>query len=221
METRVGSWMLPNWSVGSLIFHHLSPESNHPWAPWGEGTGRASAYESSLRRTLETQKVRNPGMSSLPIRLYDPRTKESFILNGFQPAPSYVVISYTWGRWMRCDTRFHDTIILGANWRAPANERFSRDRLDHAVQKISGGSNAWVDVFCTPQDDKTQKNQAKSESRVLFSDPLIQLPYGLVLWGGGGGEALLTCARGFQKLFIWFPHEYSTSFTTPQKPLED
>lgn len=170
-----------------MTLHQISPESNHPWVPRGEGAGAGAVFESSLRRTNEVRIARNPWMAFLPIRLYNPSTRTSFRVDHSQPSPLYVVISYTWGRWMHRNTRDHDNFINGADWRAPANERFSRERLDQAVKTISNGSNAWVDVFCIPQNDS---NPEKS-TEIGKQSAIFRSADRAAVWLGTGGEQSL------------------------------
>ena len=98
----------------------------------------------------------------------------------------YIVISYTWGRWMKRD-RNCDTALEGCYWKVPSTTMFSRQELDKAVRTIAGGRNFWLDVFCIPQDDKDpEKAQEISRQGDIFLNAT-----GAAVWLSSGGEGLL------------------------------
>lgn len=169
------------------MLHRFSPDGNYPWALQGEGTGLATAYEESLRDSLNARAAQNPSLKALPSRLYDPNQQASFQLRNCSPSiPEYVVISYTWGRWRR-KTRDQDTTLEGGHWRVPANERFSRDHLDTAVARIASGRCAWLDVFCIPQDD----NDPEKAVEIAKQSAIFRSAARAAVWLGTGGEEAL------------------------------
>lgn len=132
-----------------------------------------------------------------PGRLYNPR-EGSFRVrrptgtssSSSQPKddwrPEYVVISYTWGRWV-LPTREKDTEIPGATWLAPANYLFTRDELDSAIQKIAGTSDVWLDVFCIPQNN----DDPEMDIEIGKQGSIFRSASRAVVWLGTGGEDVL------------------------------
>lgn len=153
-----------------------------------------------------------PSMGLAPCRLYSPNG-ESFLTDMSTGLKTpFVVISYTWGRWM-LKTRERDTPIKGAKWCAPANSLFTRTELDFAIRKIAQDSNAWVDVFCIPQnDDDPQKAIEIGKQGSIF-----RMASHAAVWLGTGGEDVL------EEVCSWVPETVEmipvSIFTLPNDSL--
>lgn len=58
-------WFLSNYEATTFVLECFSPDGAYPWGLWGPGTGRATAYEESLRQTLASLVNENPNLVSL------------------------------------------------------------------------------------------------------------------------------------------------------------
>lgn len=169
-------------------------DADRPWGLWGRLTGISSVYNRDVRESVARRALQVPSMGLLPGRLYSP-SQGSFLVNTQAQAtssaepvesnecPEYVVISYTWGRWV-LESRENDTAIPGADWLAPANSLFTRADLDLAIRKIAGESHVWLDVFCIPQkdDDPGKAIEIGKQGSIFRSASRA------VVWLGTGGE---------------------------------
>ncbi len=192
----LGSLELPVWELGLIGHHGVLAESYGPWS-----CGMAGIYAEDVRRTF-AERFRNlPSSEAFPSRLLGP-DGASFQTANVHPPPKFMVISYTWGRWMR-PTREADTILRGGHWKVPANERFTRQDLDTAVQKISGGENAWVDVFCIPQGDGDPEKAVE----IGKQGAIFRAASRAAVWLGTGGEDV------FIEVCSWVPE--TTYMVTP------
>lgn len=169
-------------------------DADRPWGLWGRLTGISSVYNRDVRESVARRTLQVPSMGLLPGRLYSP-SRGSFLVDtqaqatsAAQPVesntcPNYVVISYTWGRWV-LESRKQDTVIPGANWLAPANSLFTRDDLDLAVRKIARESSVWLDVFCIPQND----DDPGKAIEIGKQGSIFRSASRAVVWLGTGGE---------------------------------
>lgn len=189
-------WILSDADVRDFTDSQNTDDSDRPWAPWGRLTGISSAYNRDVAHAVANRVLQVPSMGLLPGRLYNP-TKGSFPIcppegacsydqHPYDQRPDYVVISYTWGRWI-FKTREDDTFISGANWLAPANSLFTRSDLDFAVRKIAGGSDVWLDVFCIPQND----DDPEKAIEIGKQGSIFRSASRAVVWLGTGGESIL------------------------------
>lgn len=176
--------------------------SNHdvlsqPWREWGDGTGYSAAYAQGVVASTSDRIAQRPSMAEFPSRLVTPELC-SVTINIDGPRPEYVVISYTWGRW-KCADRSDDTAFPGGYWKIPANKLFTRRDLDEAIQKISGGSHAWVDVFCIPQDDEDPRKglEIGKQSAIFRSASRA------AVWLGTGGEDILAQVCSWQPEVVY------------------
>ncbi|KAF2726900.1 hypothetical protein EJ04DRAFT_596789 [Polyplosphaeria fusca] len=173
------------------VFCHFPPLFRHYDASvFAQSNADIDRSEPLLQDRLETDKALEPGFDRKPgafrpsrIVRPDGKVETQTDATAFL---DYVVISYTWGRWME-KSREYDTDLEGCKWKIPASTLFSRQELDAAVRKIAGGRNFWLDVFCIPQDDSDpEKGQEISRQGDIFSNAT-----GAAIWLNTGGEAIL------------------------------
>jgi hypothetical protein len=161
------------------------------------------AYERKVRSIVRP--IQKPSQFNIyPSRLVGP---DGVTYLTKEPYPEYVVISYTWGRW-KLPERDLDTRVNGGHWEVPANRLFSREDLDLAVRKISGGGNAWVDVLCIPQidSDPEQAQEIGKQGEIFRSASRA------AVWLCSGGEKTLAeiCSWVPEKSYLILPNILTT-----------
>ncbi|KAJ4414709.1 hypothetical protein N0V82_007761 [Gnomoniopsis sp. IMI 355080] len=185
---------LPHWSTGVLSQHDILSQ---PWREWGDGTGFNTGYTQGVGNATSDRIAQRPLMTLSPSRLVTPELS-SIVISAKDLRPEYVVISYTWGRW-RHPVRDNDTPFVGGYWKVPANQLFTREDLNKAIQKISAGSHSWVDVFCIPQDDDDplKAEEIKKQSAIFRS------AHNAAVWLGTGGEEALSEVCSWQPEVVY------------------
>ncbi|KAF2253263.1 hypothetical protein BU26DRAFT_449917 [Trematosphaeria pertusa] len=168
----------PIFNLHDLAAHHYLDNSVGPWS-----ASRSAEYHQKVRGAEWLRATRLGKDVTFPSRLLSP-SGESFRTGSLRP--EYVVISYTWGRWMK-KKRYRDTPIQGGHWKAPWNKRFTRAELDSAIQTIANGSHAWVDVFCIPQMD----NDPEMANEISKQGEIFRSASRAAVWLGTGGEEVL------------------------------
>ncbi|KAJ4391868.1 hypothetical protein N0V93_005488 [Gnomoniopsis smithogilvyi] len=185
---------LPHRSSAVLSQHDMLSQ---PWRQWGDGTGFNTGYTQGVANATSDRLASQPLMTLFPSRLVTPELS-SIVISAKDHRPDYVVISYTWGRWMH-SLRDNDTPFVGGYWKIPGNQLFTREDLNKAIQKISAGSHSWVDVFCIPQNDADplKDDEIKKQSAIFRS------AHKAAVWLGTGGEEALAEVCSWQPEIVY------------------
>jgi hypothetical protein len=103
----------------------------------------------------------------LPYYLWDCKGRCTVEVTTLPEHPQYVVISHTWGRWVKESKKDHPPVcITGVPWRVPQNTRFEVESLPDILQKVPFNvPYVWMDLLCIPQEsaDPNTMNIARDE----------------------------------------------------------
>ncbi|KAI5920637.1 hypothetical protein F4810DRAFT_407054 [Camillea tinctor] len=111
-------------------------------------------------------------LSFWPHRLLHVKTMTSYVKQGDNTynginAPSYNVLSYTWGRFMDRTSQETPLLVHGIDWPVPSIQKthFSAAAFQHAIHCAANGylhacEWVWVDIACIPQKHVGETQEA-------------------------------------------------------------